>query len=233
VSARRRTPRDERRRRLGQNFLRPEFADRIVAEADFRPGELVIELGAGLGAITIALARRQVDAVAIEIDPVWAERLRDRAREALQDKVRVVEGDFLSLSLPNRPFRVIGSLPFGHTTDVLRRLLDDPYLALERADLIVQWEVARKRVALPPSTRLSTTWVPWWEFRLGRPVPASAFRPVPGVDSGVLIITPRKPPILPPSMARSYSEFVKTRWPFDPSISGRWDAAQPALAADQ
>jgi 23S rRNA (adenine-N6)-dimethyltransferase len=219
VSARRRTPRDERRRRLGQNFLRPEFADRIVAEADFRPGELVIEFGAGLGAITIALARRQVDVVAVEIDPVWAERLRDHAGEALHDKVRVVEGDFLSLSLPNRPFRVIGSLPFGHTTDVLRRLLDDPYLALERADLIVQWEVARKRAAFPSSTLRSTTWVPWWEFRLGRHVPATAFRPVPRVDSGVLTITRRQPPLLPPAMARSYSEFVRSHWPFDLSVS--------------
>ena len=219
MSARRRTPRDERRRRLGQNFLRPEFAERIVAEADFRPGDLVVEFGAGLGAITIALARRQVDVVAIEIDPVWAERLRDRAREALQDKVRVVEGDFLSLSLPNRPFRVIGSLPFGHTTDVLRRLLDDPHLALERADLIVQLEVARKRAALPSSTLLSTTWVPWWEFRLGRHVPAAAFRPVPNVDSRVLIITRRQPALLPPAMARFYSEFVRTHWPFDLSVS--------------
>jgi 23S rRNA (adenine-N6)-dimethyltransferase len=221
VSAHLRTPRDERRRRLGQNFLRPEFADRIVAEADFRPGDLVVEFGAGLGAITIALAKRQVDVVAIEIDPVWVARLRDRVGGAFQDKVRIVEGDFLSLRLPTEPFRVVGSLPFGYTTDVLRRLLDDPRVTLERADLIVQWEVARKRVALPPSTRLSTTWVPWWEFRLGRHVPASAFRPVPRVDSGVLIITRRKPPILPPSMARSYSEFVRTRWPFDPSVSGR------------
>jgi 23S rRNA (adenine-N6)-dimethyltransferase len=219
VSAHLRTPRDERRRRLGQNFLRPEFADRIVAEADFRPGDLVVEFGAGLGAITIALAKRQVDVVAIEIDPVWVARLRDRVGGAYQDKVRVVEGDFLSLRLPTEPFRVVGSLPFGYTTDVLRRLLDDPRVSLERADLIVQWAVARKRVALPPSTRLSTTWVPWWEFRLGRHVPASAFRPVPRVDAGVLIITPRKPPILPPSMARSYSEFVRTRWPFDPSVS--------------
>ncbi len=221
MSAHLRTPRDERRRRLGQNFLRPEFADRIVAEADFRPGDLVVEFGAGLGAITIALAKRQVDVVAIEIDPVWVARLRDRVGGAFQDKVRVVEGDFLSLRLPTEPFRVVGSLPFGYTTDVLRRLLDDPRVTLERADLIVQWAVARKRVALPPSTRLSTTWVPWWEFRLGRHVPASAFRPVPRVDSGVLIITPRKPPILSPSMARSYSEFVRTRRPFDPSVSGR------------
>lgn len=221
MSAHRRTPRDERRRRLGQNFLRPEFADRIVADAGFRPGDLVVEFGAGLGAITIALAKRHVDVVAIEIDPVWVARLRDRVGGAFQDKVRVLQGDFLSLRLPTEPFRVVGSLPFGYTTDVLRRLLDDPRVTLERADLIVQWAVARKRVALPPSTRLSTTWLPWWEFRLGRHVPASAFRPVPRVDSGVLIITPRKPPILPPSMARSYSEFVRTRWPFDPSVSGR------------
>ena len=221
MSAHLRTPRDERRRRLGQNFLRPEFADRIVAEADFRPGDLVVEFGAGLGAMTIALAKRQVHVVAIEIDPVWVARLRERVSGPFQDQVRVVEGDFLSLRLPTEPFRVVGSLPFGYTTDVLRRLLDDPRVTLERADLIVQWAVARKRVALPPSTRLSTTWVPWWEFRLGRHVPASAFRPVPRVDSGVLIITPRKPPILPSSMARSYSEFVRTRWPFDPSVSTR------------
>jgi 23S rRNA (adenine-N6)-dimethyltransferase len=221
MSAHLRTPRDERRRRLGQNFLRPEFADGIVAEADFRPGDLVVEFGAGLGAITIALAKRQVDVVAVEIDPVWVARLRDLVGGAFQDKVRVVEGDFLSLRLPTEPFRVVGSIPFGYTTDVLRRLLDDPRVTLERADLIVQWAVARKRVALPPSTRLSTTWVPWWEFRLGRRVPASAFRPVPRVDSGVLIITPRKPAILPPSMARSYSEFVRTHWPFDPLVPGR------------
>jgi 23S rRNA (adenine-N6)-dimethyltransferase len=221
VRARRRTPRDERRRRLGQNFLRPEIADRIVSEADFRPGELVIELGAGLGAITIALARRQVEVVAIEIDPMWASRLRDRTREEFLDNVQVVEGDFLTLSLPDRPFRVIGSLPFGHTTDVLSRLLENPYTALERADLIVQWEVARKRAALPPSTLRSTTWLPWWEFRLGRHIPAVAFRPVPQVDSGVLTIKRRHPALLPPAMASMYREFVRAHWPFDRSVPQR------------
>lgn len=221
MAAPRRTPRDERRRRLGQNFLRPEIADRIVAEADFRPGELVFELGAGLGSITRALAKRQVEVVAIEIDPVWAARLRDRTREAFPDHVRVVEGDFLSLSLPGRPFRVIGSLPFGHTTDVLRRLLENPDIALERADLIVQWEVARKRAALPPSTLRSTTWTAWWEFRLGRRLPAALFRPVPRVDSAVLTITRRQPALLPPAMARLYSQFVRTHWPFDRPVARR------------
>ena len=117
MSASWRSPRDERRRRLGQNFLRPEAAERLVAEADFRPHNLVIEVGAGSGAVTLALARRGIN--------------------------------------------VVGSVPFGRTTDILRRLLDDPSVPLERADVIVQWEVACKRATVPPSTLLSTVWAPW------------------------------------------------------------------------
>lgn len=185
MSAYGRNPRDERRRRLGQNFLRPEFADRLVAEADLRPGELVVKIGAGLGAITIALAHRGIDVVAVEIDPLWARRLRARIRGA--GHVQVMEADFLTFALPTRPFRVIGSLPFGATTNILRRLLDDPRLPLKRADVIVQWDVARKRAAVPPST---TVWTPWWEFR-----------PVPQVNAGVLVTIRRDCPILPPAMA--------------------------------
>jgi 23S rRNA (adenine-N6)-dimethyltransferase len=218
MPAHRRTRRDERRRRLGQNFLRPELADRLVAEADFQPGELVVEVGAGSGAITIALARREIEVIAVEVDPVSARRLRDRVR-GTGPRVRVVEADFLSFRLPMRPFRVIGSLPFGGTTDILRRLFDDPEVPLERADVIVQWEVGRKRASVPPSTLRSTAWAPWWEFRLGRSIPATEFRPVPRVDAAVLIVTRRDPPLLPPAMAASWAAFVRARWPFGPSDS--------------
>ena len=115
MSAQRRTSRDERRRRLGQHFLRPELADRLVAEADFRPGELVVEIGAGAGALTIALAHRGIEVLAVEVDPLWARRLRDRLRGAGGGRVRVVEGDVRSFPLPPRPFRVVGSLPFAAT----------------------------------------------------------------------------------------------------------------------
>jgi len=214
MSAYGRTPRDERRRRLGQNFLRPELADRLVADAEFRRGELVVEVCAGPGPITLALAHRAVDVVAVEIDPVWAQRLRDLVRRVAPARVRVVEADILSLPLPTRPFRVIGSLPFGQTTNILHRLLDEPSVPLERADVIVQWEVARKRAAVPPSTMLSTAWAPWWEFRLGPRIPAPEFRPIPQVDAGVLVITRRSRPLLPVAMARRYADFVRAQWPF-------------------
>jgi 23S rRNA (adenine-N6)-dimethyltransferase len=218
VAARGRQPRggrparQERRRRLGQNFLPPRLAEQLVAEADFRPGQVVVEIGAGAGAVTAALGRRALEVVAVEIDPVWAERLRARFAHG---RVRVVHGDFLSVPLPTRPFRVFGSLPFGRTTDILCRLFEDPRVPLERADLIVQWDVARKRAAVPPTTLRSTAWAPWWEFRLGRRIPAAAFRPVPRVDAGVLVVTRRDRPLLPAAMARRYVDFVRDHWPFD------------------
>jgi 23S rRNA (adenine-N6)-dimethyltransferase len=213
VSARGRTARDRRRRHLGQNFLDPAAADHLIDQAAFQPGELVVEIGAGAGAITLALARRDVRIIAIEPDPEWSRRLRERIGD--NPHIRVVERDFLSVALPRERFRVAGSLPFARTTDMLRRLLDDPTTGLQRADIIVQWEVAQKRTAVPPSTLLSTVWAPWWEMRLGRRIPASEFRPVPRVDAGFLTITRRHPALLPPSMARSYAQFVRQQWPFD------------------
>lgn len=211
MPAPRRTARDERRRRLGQNFLRPDIADHFVDDAAVRPGELVVEIGAGAGAITRALARRGADIVAVELDPVYAARLR--AAPELRD-VHVLTGDFLALRLPSRSFRVIACPPFGATTAILERLLSEPRNALTRLDLIVQWEVACKRSTTPAATLRSAAWAPWWEFGLGRRVAAKSFRPVPRVDGGVLVVTRRDPPLLPPAMAARYAAFVRSQWPF-------------------
>ncbi len=221
MSARARTPRDLRRRSLGQNFLRPEVGRQLVASAGFRPGELVVEIGAGRGALTRALAEQPIDVIAVELDPVWAGRLRDELRRDGYRRVRVVCADCLALALPARPFRVIGSLPFARTTDIFRRLFGDPRVPLERADLVVQWEVACKRASQPPSTLLGTAWAPWWEFRLGRRLPASEFRPVPHADAGVVVVTRRKAPLLPPALADAYARFVRAHWPFPPEPRAR------------
>jgi 23S rRNA (adenine-N6)-dimethyltransferase len=212
VSAAKRTPRDERRRRLGQNFLRADLADALVADAAFRPGDLVVEIGPGRGACTFALAHRGVRVIALEKDPAWADALRHEVRRRGLDNVTVVRGDALDAGLPRRPFRVFGSLPFGSTTAILRRLLGDPAGTLQRADVIVQWEVARKRATSPPSTALSTAWAPWWTFELGRRIPARAFRPVPRVDAAMLHVSRRQPPLLPVHLAPAYADFVQRQW---------------------
>ena len=131
-----------------------------------------------------------------------------------EGRVTIVHADFLSFRLPSRPFKVVGSLPFSGTTAILHRLFDDPSACLERADLVVQYEVARKRTARPPTSLNSTVWAPWWDMRLGKRLPAEVFRPVPSVDAGVITVTRRNPPLLPTSMAREFEAFVRDNWPF-------------------
>lgn len=212
MSAAKRTQRDERRRRLGQNFLQPDVARALVSAASFQPGDLVVEIGAGLGSCTFALASRVDEVVALESDPVLAGQLRQEVHRRGAANIRVLCVDALRYRFDTKPFRAFGSLPFGATTALMRRLFDETHTTLVRADLVVQWDVARKRAARPPTTLLSTTWAPWWEFHLGQRIPANAFRPVPSVDAGVLTVTRRTPALLPPELAPGYGAFVREHW---------------------
>ena len=112
--------------------------------------------------------------------------------------------------LPRRPFRAVGSLPFGATTALLRHLLDDPGSGLERADLVVQWEVARKRAAhAAHHDALRRRGRPGGPSRPAGGYPPTAFRPVPAVDAAVLRVARRAPPLLPGHLAPAYGAFVR------------------------
>jgi 23S rRNA (adenine-N6)-dimethyltransferase len=192
----------------GQHFLRsPRLADEIVASAGVRPDELVVEIGAGFGRLTAPLLARGARVVAVELDPELAEALRRRHGGP---RLAVVCGDVLAQPAPRGPHRVVGNIPFGITTPVLRRLLDDPAGPLERADLIVQEGFARKRVASRPSTLLALAWLPWWELAAERHLPAACFDPPPSVDAALLAVRRRRPPLLHPSGAAAYRAFLRT-----------------------
>jgi 23S rRNA (adenine-N6)-dimethyltransferase len=167
--------------------------------------DLVLEIGAGDGAITSVLAHRAGFVIAHEIDPLLAVRLRERFGP--QSSVLVVEGDAFAQPIPRVPFRAVSSVPFHETTRLLRQLLDDPRVPLERAALIVQWEVALKRSR--GSTVLGLGWAPWWELRLVRRLPAAAFRPRPSVDAGIIVVSKRSEPLLAPARARAFRAFVR------------------------
>jgi 23S rRNA (adenine-N6)-dimethyltransferase len=214
VAGRKRTARDERRRAHGQNFLGCQSAiGDLVERLALGPDEHVVELGAGHGTLTLPLARAGARVTAVEVDPVWADRLRRRLRDAgLERRARVVRADLRRFRLPTPPYRVVSNVPFGLTTDVLRLLLDDPAHGPERADLLVQREVARKRAATPPTTLLSASWAPWWSFELGPVVPRTAFRPVPRVDGAWLEVHRRSPPLLPLWLAPRLEDVLRPAW---------------------
>lgn len=184
----------------------------------------MLEIGAGTGRLTDALARAAARVVAVEADPRFAEHLRRRFRD--RPDVSIVEADVLQIGLPTVPYRAFGNVPFGLTTAILRRLLDDPTSPLLGADLIVQHEAARKRASVWPSNLVSLGWLPWWDFRLVRRLPDSAFEPMPSVDAGLLSIVRRHRPLLPMAHRDDYLKLLRAGFrqaglPVHRSLRGR------------
>jgi 23S rRNA (adenine-N6)-dimethyltransferase len=187
----------------GRHSLRSRaFADELVRDAGVAAGTLVLDLGAGGGVLTRALADAGARVQAIELDAAALRQLR--ARFESEPRVEVVEGDATAFRPPDEPFAVVANLPFAAGTAILRRLLGDPRIPLTQLDAIVEWGLAAKRTAVWPSTVLGCTWGAWYELRLVRRVPRTCFAPPPSVDAAVLRATRRAEPLVPPPEARQY-----------------------------
>lgn len=222
----RRSARDRRRRSLSQNVLVDQrLIEHFVDGLGLGSAHLVVEIGAGTGALTFPLAETGARIWAIEADPAWARHLRSAVVDrTATGRVRVLRLDARRLRAPLEPYRVVANLPFGATTDILARLLDRPELGPDRADVIVQFEVARKLARQPPSTLRAAAWAPWWELELGRRIGRDSFRPRPSVDAAVLTVRRRDPPVLPLELAPDLREALRGPW----AVRGP-QAERPAL----
>jgi len=173
------------RRAWGWYPLTDEWATRVVADAAVRPGELVLDIGAGHGALTAALVQRGARVIAVELHPARVRRLRRRFAGL---PVTVVHADAVSIRLPRRPFRVVASPPYAISSPLLRLLLA-PSSRLTAADLVLQRAVVRRYAGGQPAG--GGRWGRRWRVQAGRPLPRRAFRPSPGVDSAVLVVRRR------------------------------------------
>jgi 23S rRNA (adenine-N6)-dimethyltransferase len=191
----------------GRHSLRSRaFADELVRDAAVELGALVLDLGAGGGVLTGALAEAGARVRAVELDPAALRQLR--ACFGGDPRVEVAAGDATELPLPDEPFSVVANLPFAAGTAILRRLLGDPRVPLTQLDAIVEWGLAAKRTAVWPSTLLGCTWGAWYELRLVRRVPRACFAPPPSVDAAVLRATRRPEPLVPPAQAAAYGALL-------------------------
>ena len=176
----------------GQNFLGDEkLLSALAALAGLRPGDTVVELGAGLGHFTRALAATGAQVVAVERDRELAPILREQL-----PGVEVVEADAKSFDLravaarAGRRIVVCGNLPYHLSSPILFHLLDQRE-GLRRAVLLLQHEVAR-RIAAPPGGRdyglLSVLVQLVADASLALSVPRHAFTPPPDVESSALVL---------------------------------------------
>jgi len=206
-------------RDLGQNFLvDPDLARALVREAGVEPGDRVIEVGAGLGILTRALAEIAECVVSLEVDSGLVRLLE--AEALLPDRVELrhadaLATDFASLAAelggPDRPVRLVANLPYSVGSVVLRRVLDVRD-ALAGWAVMLQKEVAERLVAEPGSASygsLTVLHALTCEVRRTRDLAPRCFHPPPGVTSAFLRITPRADSPLAPGELAGVERMVR------------------------
>ncbi len=202
-------------KRLGQHFLMDQVVlDSISNALDPASGDVIVEIGAGRGALTDLLARMEngtLQVIAIELDRALAANLIERYAAA--PNVTILESDVLEVDvaeIAKSSFVVAGNVPYYITTPILFHVLRPPFP--RRAVFLVQREVADRMVAAPGSKTygaLSVTIQAMSDAEIVRYVPAAAFKPPPKVESAVVRITPRASGLIETYEVDAFRVFVQ------------------------
>ncbi|WP_420538108.1 16S rRNA (adenine(1518)-N(6)/adenine(1519)-N(6))-dimethyltransferase RsmA [Nonomuraea pusilla] len=227
-------------KKLGQNFvIDAGTVRRIVRVAELTPDDVVIEVGPGLGSLTLALLPEAAHVVAVEIDPVLAAQLPVTVAEReLSGKLTVVNADALRITpedLSGRaPTALVANLPYNVAVPVVLHLLQ-VLPSLRKGLVMVQSEVADRLAAGPGSKVYGVPSVKaaWYaDVRRAGPVGRNVFWPVPNVDSGLVSLIRRDPPATTASREEVFAvidaAFAQRRKTLRAALAS-W-AGSPALA---
>ncbi len=208
--------------RLGQNLLADtNLLDAIVRDAALEPGDVVLEIGGGEGALTERVAPRAAHVHVIEVDARLAERLRELA--GAQNNISVIHGDAMRVdlqALEPAPSTVTSNLPYSIATPVILRTIGE-LPSVRTWTVMVQREIAERLRAGPgsrvyggPSVLVQLS----CDVKLLRTVDRAVFRPRPRVDSALLRLV-RRGPAAPPALARLVRDaFAHRRKPLAGSL---------------
>ena len=233
------------RKRFGQHFLADgAIIDAIVQAIAPRPGDSMVEIGPGLGALTQPLVERLGHLTVIELDRDLAARLRPRSDLTVieSDVLRVDFSALAPANLAGPGLRVVGNLPYNISTPILFHLLAHAPVVVDQ-HFMLQREVVERMVARPSTAaygRLSV--MLQWRYAMDNllHVPPESFDPPPRVDSAVVRMVPRPDPV--PVDVRRLSEIVQVafgqrrkilrhtlgRWLTEHGYSGAFDEQRRA-----
>ena len=202
--------------RLGQNFLvDPAMRDSIAEAAGTELNDEVLEVGVGVGTLTIALAPRCRRLVAVELDASLMPALRDVLSG--HQNVEVVEADILRFDVarafPGGGEVVAGNIPYNLTGALIPKLLDRPPRP-RRLSLVVQKEVAERWTATTAASLATVAVQVFARPRVVMTIPAVSFAPVPQVDSALVLLEVRENPAVEVDDMDRFFRFVEAVFQF-------------------
>lgn len=183
---------------MGQNFLiDKKVIDKIIKSAELKRTDTIIEIGAGLGTLTIPLAKKVKKVIAIEKDKNLAEILKQILKENKIKNVEVVASDVLKLSTEKlkvkRNYKIVANLPFYISSPVIRKFLEKEKLKPSLMILTVQKEVAQRICAKPPHMNILAISVQLYSFpKIVKIIKKNKFWPQPKVDGAIIKIKRKK-----------------------------------------
>lgn len=192
-----------------QHFLRDQsLVNELIGHSNIKKTDTVIDIGAGSGIISYALAPRAAEVIAIENEPKTAQLLRDNVENIAN--ITIIEDDFMNMQLPKDDFKVFANIPFNLSSEIVRRLTDATH-APSDTYLIVQKQFARKLVIDSEdfTGMLGAQIAPWFVCRIRRPLKRKDFTPPPNVDTALLHIEKRKEDLLDITYQMLFTTFVE------------------------
>jgi len=194
---------------LGQHWLYDvEALQAIVAAADVEAGDIVLEIGPGLGTLTKELCKAASKVIAVEFDELLASELPFRVPD---ENLEVRQGDILTFDFTSLPkgYKVVANIPYYLTSNLIRRMCESPN-PFSMAALLVQKEVAERVCAGPGQTSLLSISTQFYcKVGLGPVVPAELFTPPPKVDSQILLLEYRSQPLFNNVDEKKFFRLVK------------------------
>ena len=198
----------QRRRLYSQNILPlgSQVVTRLIEAADIDSGKLVVEIGAGQGSVTAALAEIAETVVSYEIDRAMYERALTEV--AGKNNISIVLNDVRNEKPPREPFQVVANIPFGITSDIIQWCLNAELF--DSGTFITQLEYARKRTGYYKRwTKVTVLSWPRFEWQMLGVVKRQEFRPQPKVDAGILSIRRRAAALIADPSMRWFERLVE------------------------
>lgn len=191
-----------------QNYINNKaLVDKMLSQVDFKPADLILEIGPGTGIITDQLIKKNKIITAVEADKqlFWQLKLKYQSFK----NIKLINQNFLEYTLPSKPFIIISNIPFNITADIIRKITN-PKSNLQAAYLILQKEAAIKFIG-PPKAH-SPLWSHFlninFEIKSLMPINRNNYSPKPKFDTTLLLIKKRTKPVLDNQQSEQFKNFL-------------------------